>query len=423
MGKLKITGGTPLTGEITVSGSKNAILPILAGALLTQGNILIKNCPRYLDVINMVSILEVLGCEVEWEGSRLSLHCGNADKWEMPERLAKELRSSIFMLGPVIGRFHKAKFTYPGGCEIGQRPIDLHLKGLRALKVDIKEEYGFIHCDGAQLEGGEIHLDYPSVGATENIMMAAVLAKGTTRILNAAREPEILNLQQFLNAMGARVKGAGSSTIEIIGVKSLHDAEFTIMPDRIVAGTYMVGAAITGGDLLIHNVCREHIQSVSSKLMEAGCQIQFEKTSAWVRGPKRPREMHLLETLPYPGFPTDMQAQMFALATIADGTSIIVENVFENRFKHAVELARMGANVTIKDRTAVIRGVERLSGAQVAARDLRGGAALVLAGLVADGETEVENTEYIARGYEDLGGALKSLGAQITEEMVMRRKE
>ena len=416
MAKLTIVGGNPLHGEMRVTGAKNAILPILAGALLTKEPVVIHHCPKYSDVKNMILILEVLGCEVAWQGDSLRVDCKNANRWVMPEMLAKELRSSIFMLGPVIGRFQKATFTYPGGCEIGQRPIDLHLKGLRLLQVDIKEEHGLIYCDGQHLTGGEIHLDYPSVGATENIMMAAVFAKGTTRILNAAREPEILDLQNFLNALGAKVSGASTSTVEITGVQKLHGAEYTLMQDRIVAGTYMVASAITGGDLMIKGVCRENIQSITAKLREAGCVIEFYQDDVRVIGPKRPKELHLLETLPYPGFPTDMQAQMFALATIAEGTSIIVENVFDNRFKHAVELSRMGANVTVKDRMAIIRGVKELTGTTVTARDLRGGAALVLAGLVAKGTTVVEQTEFISRGYENLGEALRKVGARITEE-------
>lgn len=413
MAKLLIRGGNALKGETTIPAAKNSILPILAACLLAEGPVVIENCPNYLDARNMISILSLLGCETEKEGERLSVDARCASKWEMPESLAKELRSSIFMLGPVVGRFKKAKFTYPGGCEIGQRPIDMHLKGLRELNVEIIEEHGYIYCRGNDLKGAEVHLDYPSVGATENIMMAAVLAKGRTVIHNAAREPEIIDLQNFLNAIGAQICGAGSSTIVIEGVTSLRGAVYSIIPDRIVAGTVMVAAAITGGDILIKNVRQEHMQAVVSKLTDCGCEIRFQSNTARVAGPRRPSEIQLLETLPYPGFPTDMQAQMFALCCVAEGTSVVVENVFDNRFKHAVELCKMGAKVTVKDRMAIIRGVEELAGASVAARDLRGGAALVLAGLRARGTTIVNNAEIIGRGYEDLSMMLCSLGAEI----------
>ncbi|MGI6168265.1 MAG: UDP-N-acetylglucosamine 1-carboxyvinyltransferase [Christensenellales bacterium] len=413
MAKLMIQGGNALSGETMIPAAKNSILPILAACLLAEKPVVIENCPDYLDARNMVSILSMLGCKTQQEGRRLTVDAHSASKWEMPETLAKELRSSIFMLGPVVGRFKKAKFTYPGGCEIGQRPIDMHLKGLRELNVEIIEEHGYIYCRGDNLKGADVHLDYPSVGATENVMMAAVLAKGQTIIHNAAREPEIKDLQDFLNAIGANICGAGSSTIRIVGVRSLGGAVYSIIPDRIVAGTVMVAAAITGGDIYMRNVRQEHIQAITSKLGDCGCEIYFEKDAARVIGPRRPREIQLLETLPYPGFPTDMQAQMFALCTVADGTSVVVENVFDNRFKHAVELCKMGAKVTVKDRMAIIRGVETLAGADVAARDLRGGAALVLAGLRARGLTVVNNAEIIGRGYEDLAAMLGALGADI----------
>lgn len=416
MAKICVVGGTELKGNVRVAGAKNAILPILAATLLTTEPVIIEDCPRLTDVENMLSILCHMGSKYWWDGEVLTVDSSAVSKWEMPESLAKELRSSIFMLGPVVGRFKMARLTYPGGCEIGNRPIDLHLKGFAELNVDIKEEAGYINCNAADMRGADIHLDYPSVGATENIMMAAICAKGTTIIRNAAREPEITELQNFLVKMGAKLYGAGSSTIVIEGGGMLKGVRHRLLPDRIVAGTYMVAAAISAGDITVENVRPDHLSSVFAKLKECGCRLSIGEN--WVRtvGPKRPEEMRLIETLPYPGFPTDMQAQFFALATVANGTSIIAENVFENRFKHAGELSRMGAIVTIKDRMAIIRGIPRLSGAEVTSRDLRGGAALVLGGLRAEGLTRIDAAHYIDRGYERFEDALKSLGANIYRE-------
>ena len=320
------------------------------------------------------------------------------------------------MLGPVLARFKAAKLTYPGGCEIGNRPIDLHIKGFEEMNVEIVEESGYINCNAADMRGADIHLDYPSVGATENLMMAATCAKGKTVIRNAAREPEISELQRFLVSMGAHMHGAGSSTIVIEGGGMLKGVTHSLLPDRIVAGTFMVAAAITAGDITIENVRPDHHSSVFAKLRECGCLLTIGETSLRVKGPKRPYEMRIIETLPYPGFPTDMQAQFFALASVANGTSIIAENVFENRFKHAAELMRMGADITVKDRMAIIRGVPKLSGTDVTARDLRGGAALVLAGLRAEGMTRVDAAHFIDRGYDGFEDSLRSLGAEIFRE-------
>ncbi|MHB1314421.1 MAG: UDP-N-acetylglucosamine 1-carboxyvinyltransferase [Christensenellales bacterium] len=416
MSNIIITGGCELHGEVRVSGAKNAVLPILAATLLSFGPVCIQECPRYKDVMNMISILEVIGCRVQWNEKDLLIDTSGAHTWEIPEYLAKEVRSSIFMLGPVLGRFKKAIVSYPGGCEIGQRPIDLHLKGLRALNVNIEEKHGYIICHGNGLQGCDIHLDYPSVGATENIMMAAVYAKGNTVIHNAAREPEIADLQNFLNAMGGDISGASTDTIRIQGEKELHSLTYCVIPDRIVAGTYMTAAAITGGEIVLHNVRWDHLRSIVSKLREAGCVINGQGDTMRIKGPKRPNEISMVETLPYPGFPTDMQAQICALASCALGTSVIVENVFENRYRHVKELVRMGANITVQNTTAIIRGMERLMGSKVTACDLRGAAALVLAGLRAQGETIVENAELIDRGYENIVEELKGLGAQIRWE-------
>ena len=417
MTRFIVEGGARLEGEMRVDGAKNAVLPILAAALLTDKPVTLYNCPRLKDVDNMIAILQTLGCAAGYtDGGALKIDASSAHSHVMPPALSKELRSSIFMLGPVIGRFRKAHFTYPGGCEIGNRPIDLHLSGLAMLNVKIKEEYGCIICDGSDLKGAAIHLDYPSVGATDNLMMAAVAAKGETVIYNAAREPEIEDLQLFLRRLGYQITGAGTSTVVIVGGGRPAGAEHPVMPDRIVAGTLMCAAAITGGELRLTDAAPMHLGSVTAKLREAGCSIRFEGNSIHINGPERPREIKLIETLPHPGFPTDMQAQMFALCTVADGTSIIVENVFENRFKHAAELARMGAVVTQKDRTAIIRGVDARTGAQVTARDLRGGAALTLAALKASGQSIISHAEHIDRVYDRLDAMLNKLGASIRRE-------
>lgn len=420
MPNLIAEGGHPIDGECRVGGAKNAVLPILAACVLTRRPVRLIDCPRLTDVENMLRILQLLGCHTSREagetGDTLCIDATAACRSELPEDLSKELRSSIFLLGPVLGRFRQAIVTYPGGCEIGNRPIDLHLSGLRALSAVIREEGGRIRCDGVRLVGANIHLDYPSVGATENILMAATAAEGETVICNAAREPEIVDLQNFLNAAGFSVQGAGSSTIIVRGGYAPREVTYRIMPDRIVAGTLLAAAAITAGRIVLRNVVPDHMAGTLAKLSECGCGIVAKDD--WIRltAPVRPRELKLVETLPHPGFPTDMQAQMFSLCSIADGTSMIVENVFENRFKHAQELSRMGAASTIKNRTAVIRGVPRLYGATVTAHDLRGGAALVLAGLRAEGRTTVLHAEHIDRGYERLEATLSALGAHVVRE-------
>jgi len=416
MAKLIVTGGYPLAGRCRVGGAKNAVLPILAACMLTGRPVRLLDCPHLTDVDNMLEILATLGCSVRFDNGVIDVDASRANCHELPEHLSKELRSSIFLLGPVLGRFGRATVTYPGGCEIGNRPIDLHLSGLAALGARITEEGGRILCEAEKLVGADIHLDYPSVGATENIMMAAVSASGETVIRNAAREPEICDLQSFLLAAGFRVLGAGTSTIRIVGGCAPREVTFTIMPDRIVAGTLLVAGAISGGEITIENVCVEHVSGTLSKLFECGCRIETKPCSITLAGPERPREIKLIETMPHPGFPTDMQAQLFALCTVADGTSVIVENVFENRFKHAQELGRMGAVSTVKGRTAVVRGVSKLTGAKVTAHDLRGGAALVLAGLVAQGETVVDCCEHIDRGYARFEETLGTLGAKIVRE-------
>ncbi len=411
MDVFRIMGGKRLSGRVRLSGAKNAVLPILAAALLTDEPVVLKDCPRLKDVSNMLSILQTLGCTYQRREDEILVDASGAQGWEMPGELSKQLRSSIFMMGSILGRFRRATVTYPGGCEIGLRPIDLHLSGLRALGVRISEAHGMIYCDGSDMRGGEVQLDFPSVGATENVMMAAVLSKGQTVIHNAAREPEIEDLQNFINAMGGKVRGAGSSTIFIEGVSALHGAVYSPLPDRIVAGTLMAAAAATGGELELDNVHMGDLAAVSDKMRQAGCEIETRDNALTLRAPRILRPVRI-STQPFPGFPTDMQAQMMAMACLAQGTSVIVENVFENRFAQASQLRRMGADILIHDRTAVIHG-GRLTGASVASRDLRGGAALVIAALAAEGVSEVSNVEFIDRGYDALECTLSALGAQI----------
>ena len=407
----RVVGGKRLKGEVEIGCAKNAVLPILAAALLTDSPVTLEDCPALLDVKNMLAILKTLGCEAGWRGKDICVNATGANSYEMPEELSKSVRSSIFMLGPLLGRFRKAKVTYPGGCEIGLRPIDLHLKGLRALGVSVREAHGMIYCDGFKLHGGEVHLDFPSVGATENVMMAAVLAKGRTTIHNAAREPEIRDLQDFINAMGGRIRGGGTDTVVIEGVPALEGVQYRPMADRIVAGTLLTAVAATGGEATLTNAPATDFGVVIDKLRRIGCEIDVEGNRVFIRA-ERPLKAVEISTQPYPGFPTDMQAQFMALACVLNGTSVIVENVFENRFAQASELRRMGADILINNRLAVVRG-GRLTGARVQACDLRGGAALTIAALAAEGVTTVENVHLIDRGYENLETMLAQLDADV----------
>ncbi len=413
MAKFIIEGGKRLIGEALISGAKNSVLPILAATVINGNTSTIFNSPNLRDVDTMEDILRSIGCKVNRVDNMVYVDSKPLNKIRIPEELVREMRSSIIFLGAMLARCGEVEISYPGGCEIGPRPIDLHLKSLRKLGAHIDESHGFLYCKAENLKGCEIQLDYPSVGATENIMMVAVKAKGTTIIRNAAREPEIVDLQNYLNSSGARICGAGTSVIMVDGVDNFQSVEHTIIPDRIVAGTCMVASAITGGEIVLKNIEVEHIQSIIAKLREAGCMVYNNCTSLKIIGPRRPNAVESIQTLPYPGFPTDMQAQMMALLSIANGTSIISETIFQNRFKHVEELLRMGANIKTVEKVAVIKGVTELTGAKVSAKDLRGGASLILAGLVAKGTTEVNNIFHIDRGYDQLEKVLQSLGADI----------
>lgn len=408
-----IDGGEKLYGKVQAQSAKNAVLPLLAAAILTDEQVRIRGVPVIADVENMLRILVEVGCKISRKNGYVQIDSSNAISHEIPARLTKELRSSVFMLGSVLTRFHKAKISYPGGCDIGLRPIDLHLLGLRRLGVEIVEEGGFIECTAERLKGAEILLDFPSVGATENIMLAAVKAEGLTIIRNAAKEPEIVDLQNFLNAMGAKVHGAGGGTVIVEGVKRLHGVDYTPIGDRIEIGTYLIATAICGGEIQTSGVFAENIAALLHKLRENGCKIHAKNDRIELQSSGRLQSVNILETMPFPGFPTDLQAQYASLCCTANGTTLIVENLFETRYKYAGELKRMGADITVRDRTAVIRGVKRLHGARVTAGDLRGGAALVLAALGAEGKSTVCDLSHVDRGYESFEYKLKMLGAKI----------
>lgn len=408
-----VRGGERIWGEICVDTAKNAVLPILAASILPKGQTLLKNCPSISDVESMRGILETLGCKSEWTDEGLLIDGGALSCGEMPEHLSKRVRSSIFLLGPILTKLRQATMVYPGGCEIGLRPIDLHLSGLRKMGVRIREEGGVLYCDGSRMHAADVHLDYPSVGATENVMMSAVLLEGVTTITNAAREPEIEDLQSYINAMGGCVQGAGSHTIVVKGVKELSGGVYEPMPDRIVAGTYLCAAAITGGSITLRNARARDLNAVLEKLSEMGCALRVEKDLIALAAPCRLKAFHQVQTQPYPGFPTDMQSQILSLAATAKGGSVVVENVFENRFALVGDLRKMGANIRVAGRAAFVQGVEKLHGAQVNARDLRAGAALVLSALRAEGETLVRDVHFIDRGYEKMEERLRHLGADI----------
>lgn len=410
-----IEGGRKLEGEVDISGAKNAALPIIAATILNGGISKLYNVPNIHDTKMMFLILEKLGCKVKKDKNKYIVDSSKIVNCDIPEDLMREMRSSVIIAGALIGKNRKAEFSCPGGCDIGSRPIDLHLKAFRELGIDIKEENGRIECSADSINGSKIRLDFPSVGATENIILASVLAKGETTIINAAMEPEIVDLQNFLNRMGAKVTGAGSNVITIKGVEQLKDVSYHIIPDRIEAGTFLCMVAMNGGEVKLNNVISEHIEPVIQKLEDAGCKLKIVHNGIELKAPKRLQATDL-KTMPYPGFPTDMQSIFGTMMTVAKGTSIIIENIFENRFKYLDELSRMGAKFTIEGRTAIIKGVRKLNPAKVKASDLRGGVSLVLAGLNSHGTTTVENIEYILRGYDNLEKKIRNLGGRIKIE-------
>lgn len=416
MDKIVVKGGPSLQGEAPVSGAKNAALPILASALLANGTSTYRNVPDLVDVSTMLQVLRTMGCEAQRLEGRKKDTCQVSVHGELtpeaPYELVKTMRASVLVLGPLVARYGRARVSMPGGCAIGARPIDQHLKGLKALGADITLTEGYVEARARQLKGATINFDLITVTGTENVMMAAVLAKGRTVLENCAREPEVEELARVLNKMGARIEGAGTSVMTIDGVDELKPVEHSILPDRIEAGTLMVAAALTGGDVLVKHAVPEHLEAVVLKLREAGCTLTAEAGGVRVRGPKVIRSVDVT-TSEHPGFPTDMQAQLMALMTVADGTSVISESIFENRFMHVAELRRMGADITIQGHTAVVKGVKKLSAAPVMATDLRASASLILAGLRAEGRSEVHRVYHLDRGYERLERKLRRLGADI----------
>lgn len=413
MEKYIVNGGNGLYGSVNIQTAKNSVLPILAASVLTDEKITIRNVPAITDVRNMVKILGCLGCRANYINNDVVIDSSGANCCEIPSVLARELRSSVFLLGSVVSRFKKAKIAYPGGCDIGLRPVDLHLNGLKRLGVKINEANGYISCECDTLTGDEIMLDCPSVGATENIMLAAVKAEGTTVIKNAAREPEIEDLQRFLNSIGAKITGAGSGTVVVHGVQKLGGGEYLPICDRIEAGTFLICAAMCGGEITLNGVNAELLSSLLHKLRENGCKIRVKDDKIYIRCDRRPNSVKSIETQPYPGFPTDLQAQMTALCSVCRGNSIVTENLFETRFKYVPELKKMGADITVIDRNAFIHGVEKLKGAEVVAHDLRGGAALVIAALAAEGRSEILDISHIDRGYADFEYKLRAIGGDV----------
>ena len=414
--KFLVTPCGALRGTIDIGGAKNAVLPVLAAAILTEQACELQNVPALSDVESMCMLIESLGVQVERDAQSLKINARNVNAVDASYELVGKLRASFLIMGPLLARFGRAKVPLPGGCAIGSRPVDLHLKGFAALGAEIDNSHGFVTATATRLRGAKIYLDFPSVGATENIMMAAVLAEGQTVLENCAIEPEIVDLANFLNAIGGKVRGAGTDTIRIDGVSALHtsDVRHTIIPDRIEAGTFMVAAAISRGDVFLSNIMADHVKPVTAKLKEAGVFVEEKETGVRVFcTPEQKVKAADLKTLPYPGFPTDMQAQFMALMTTATGTSVITETVFENRFMQVGELKRMGADIKIESRSAILEGMPCLTGTQVTAPDLRAGAALILAALNADGVTEISGISHVDRGYDRLDEQLNRLGASI----------
>lgn len=414
MGKIIVGKSETLHGTVRISGAKNAALTIIPATLLAGGESVLENVPPISDVQVYRDILTELGVRVDYapDAGKMTINTDTLNNCRTTSDKARQLRASSLLLGPLLARAGEAQIAMPGGCDLGPRPLDYHLKGLSALGAEISVEHGYIRAKAAELKGAGIYLDYPSVGATENIMMAAALAKGTTTLENVAREPEIVDLASFLNVMGGKVKGAGTDTIKVTGAPNLAGADHAIIPDRIEAGTFIAAAAATGGEVSLTNVIPKHLDPICAKVREMGADIRIKEDALTVNGNDRIKPVDL-KTLPYPGFPTDMQAQMMAVACKAQGTSVITETVFEGRYKHVDELKRLGANIKVEGRSAVVTGVERLSGAAVNATDLRAGAALLIAGFTAEGETEIGGVEHIDRGYAGIEAKFTRLGAKI----------
>ena len=420
MEKIIVRGKNVLKGSVDIHGSKNSALPILAACVAARGRTVIHNCPYLTDVRAALNILEYLGCEVETDGKgTVTVDSGKMSGQEIPENLMHEMRSSVIFMGALVSRFGSAVLSSPGGCEIGLRPIDLHILSLKSLGVSIREEHGRIYCKvKKRLKGTRIALSFPSVGATENIILTAISAVGVTTIINAAREPEITDLANFLNSCGAKISGAGEGTITVVGTGELSSTEYTVMPDRIEATTFMAAAAVTGGEITVNKVNPVHVSSVIPVFEEMGCKIVSDYNSIKISAPQRLKSFSTVRTMPYPGFPTDSQANIMAMAAYAEGTGVIIENIFESRFKHVSELNRMGAKINTEGRVAVIHGVKTLYGANVSSTDLRGGATLIVAALGAEGETHIDNVYHIDRGYFNIEERFRNLGADICREEV-----
>ncbi len=417
MPKLYIEGQHRINGEIEVQGAKNSVLPLLAATFLCQGTSVIKNCPWLLDVESSIKILTHLGCVCEYRDNTVTVNAKNATNCDIPEELMREMRSSVMFLGAILGRMKRAVICSPGGCELGPRPIDLHISALKQMGACVKEGHGYLEFDAQKgLTGNEITLSFPSVGATENIILSAATANGTTVIHNAAKEPEISDLADFLNSAGARIYGCGSDTVIIHGVKTLNGVNHTVIPDRIAAVTYMAAAAVTGGEITLKNVMPSHFVSTTSVFKEAGCKIEPIGKSLKLWAPERLKRVPTVRTLVYPGFPTDAGPVLIAALSVAKGTSVFVENIFENRFRYVDELNRLGARIKTEGRVAVVEGVGSLSAAQCHCTDLRGGAALAVAALAARGTTAIDKIEHIKRGYENISENLTKLGAVAYEE-------
>lgn len=417
MSRLIVEGGISLCGELSVQGAKNSALPVLAATILCDTPCVIHNCPTLSDVDASCKILTYMGCKVSRKDKSILVDPTTINRHDIPDDLMREMRSSIVFLGAICSKLGIAKLSFPGGCELGPRPIDLHLSSLRQLGLIIEEDHGFLNCTvNGKLKGANIALSFPSVGATENILLATATADGKTTILNAAREPEITDLADFLNKCGANIKGAGESVIIIEGVSKLYGCEYNVIPDRIVAATYMAAAGITGGEIVLKNLNTMHLSPIIPLFEEAGCRIIANHESLYIKRNNVLRPVKSVRTMPYPGFPTDAQAPLMAMLTISNGTSVFIENIFENRYKHAAELVRLGAKIKVEGKVAVIEGVKKLLAAPVEATDLRGGAALVVAALMAEGKSEIYEIKHIDRGYESIENALTILGAKITRD-------